>query len=46
MIFFQKAKVHNMLIMVLNCCYKGLGLVIHFVGKERLRLEITNEYDY
>jgi hypothetical protein len=34
-----------MLVMVLNCCYKGLGLVIQFVGKER-PLQTTCEYDY
>jgi hypothetical protein len=29
---------------MLNPCYKGLGVVIQFVGKERA-LQITSEYD-
>ncbi len=33
-----------MLCMMLNPCYKGLGLVIQFVGKERA-LQIASEYD-
>jgi hypothetical protein len=41
---FQKAKTHNMLCMMLDLCYKGLGLAIPFVGKER-RWQIVGEYD-
>jgi hypothetical protein len=41
---FQKAKAHNMLAMMLNPCFKGLGLVIQYVGKERT-LHIVGEYD-
>jgi len=33
-----------MLCMMLNLCYKGLGVVIQFVGKKRA-LQITSEYD-
>jgi hypothetical protein len=42
--FFQKAKTHNMLCIMLDPCYKGLGLVIHFVGKEKT-LQIIGAYD-
>ncbi len=45
MISFQKPKVHNILCMMLDPYYKGLGLVIQFVGKERA-FQITNEYDH
>ncbi len=41
---FQKAKIHNMLAMMLDLCFKGLGLVIQYVGKERA-LHIIREYD-
>ncbi len=41
---FQKAKAHNMLAVMLNPCFKGLGLVIQYVGKERT-LHIVGEYD-
>jgi len=34
-----------MLFMILNPSYKGLGLVIKFVGKERAS-QIVNEYDH
>lgn len=34
-VFFQEAKAHNMLCMVLNLRYKTLGLIIQFIGKER-----------
>jgi hypothetical protein len=44
MFFFQKPKVHTMLCMILNPYYKGLGIVIKFVGKERA-LQIVSEYD-
>jgi hypothetical protein len=43
MFSIQKTKAHNMLCMMLNPHYKGLGLVIQFVGKERA-LQITSEY--
>ncbi len=33
-----------MLCMILNLYYKGLGLVIKFVGKEKA-LQIVSEYD-
>jgi hypothetical protein len=32
---FSKAKIHNMLAMMLNPHYKGLGLVIQFIDKEK-----------
>jgi hypothetical protein len=41
---FQKAKAHNMLIMMLDPRFKGLGLVIQYVGKEKA-LHIVGEYD-
>jgi hypothetical protein len=31
---FQPHKVHNMLAFMLNLWYKGLGLVIDYIGKE------------
>jgi len=45
MVFFQKAKAHNMLAMILNLRFKGLGLVIQYVGKERI-VHIASEYDH
>jgi len=45
MVFFQKARAHNMLAMILNLRFKGLGLVIQYVGKERT-LHIASEYDH
>jgi hypothetical protein len=41
MLCFQSCKVHNMLTMMLDPHYKGLGLVIQNVGKERA-LQIAN----
>jgi hypothetical protein len=41
---FQKAKTHSMLCMMLDPCSKGLGLVIHFVSKEKT-LQIIGAYD-
>jgi hypothetical protein len=41
---FQKAKTHNMLCMMLEACYKGLGLAIQFLGKERA-WQIVSQYD-
>jgi hypothetical protein len=41
---FQKAKTHNMLAMMLHPCFKGLGLVIQYVGKEKT-LHMVGEYD-
>jgi hypothetical protein len=41
---FQKANAHNMLAMMLYLHFKGLGLVIQYVGKERT-LHIASEYD-
>jgi hypothetical protein len=43
MFSFQNNKAHKMLCMMLNPCYKGLGLVIQFVGKERA-LQIGSKY--
>ncbi len=43
MFSFQKTKAHSMLCMMLDPHYKGLGLVIQFVGKEKT-LQITSEY--
>jgi hypothetical protein len=34
-----------MLCMILNPCYKGVGLIIQFVGKEKT-LQIVSEYDH
>ncbi len=42
---FQKAKAHNMLAMILDLHFKGLGLVIQYVDKERT-LHIAGEYDH
>jgi hypothetical protein len=44
MISFQTCKVHNMLAMLLTPFYKGLGLFIWYVGKERA-FQITSEWD-
>jgi len=44
MVGFQAYRAHNMLAMMLDLCYKGLGLVINYVGKERA-LGIAGEYD-
>ncbi len=35
MVGFQACRAHNMLAMTLDPHYKGLGLVINYVGKER-----------
>jgi hypothetical protein len=45
MVYFQKAKAHNMLAMMLDPHIKGLRLVIQYVGKERA-LHIASEYDH
>ncbi len=42
---FQKAKVHNMLAMMLDPHFKWLRLVIQYVNKEKT-LHIAGEYDY
>ncbi len=42
---FQKAKTHNMLCMMLDPCYKSLGLTIQIFGKERT-WQTTGEYDH
>jgi hypothetical protein len=44
MIYFQTYKVHNMLAMMLNPCYKSLGLVIQYVSKETT-FQIVSEHD-
>ncbi len=44
MLCFQFHKAHNMLTMMLDPHYKGLGLAIQNVGKERA-LQIASEYD-
>jgi hypothetical protein len=41
---FQKAKSYNMLAMMLDPNFKGLRLVIQYVGQERT-LHIASEYD-
>jgi hypothetical protein len=41
---FQPYKIHNMLALMLNPQYKGLGLVIQYVGKEQA-FQILGEYD-
>jgi hypothetical protein len=40
---FQEHKAHNMLSMMLDPCFKSLGLVIEYVGKEKVVL-IAGEY--
>jgi hypothetical protein len=44
MAYFQKAKAHNMLAMILDLRFKGLKLVIQYVGEKRT-LHIASEYD-
>ncbi len=44
MIGFQACRAYNMLAMTFDPRYKGLGLVINYVGKERA-LGIAGEYD-
>jgi hypothetical protein len=44
MFSFQPHKTHNMLAMMLNPCYKNLGLMIQYVDNERA-LHIVDEYD-
>jgi len=44
MVGFQACRAYNMLAMTLDPCYKGLGLVINYVGRERA-LGIAGEYD-
>ncbi len=44
MFSFQPQKAHNMLTIMLNPCYKNLGLVIQYVNKEKA-LHIVDEYD-
>ncbi len=36
MFFFQPSKGHNMLALMLDPHYKGLGLVIQYVGKQKV----------
>jgi hypothetical protein len=45
MLSFQNNKSHNMLCMMLDRCYKRLGLIIQFVSKEKA-LQIASEYDH
>jgi hypothetical protein len=44
MLGFQHYKAHNMLAMMLDPHYKGLGVVIQYVGKNRT-FQIVGEYD-
>jgi hypothetical protein len=44
MLGFQHYKAHNMLAMMLDPHYKGLGVVIQYVGKNRA-FQIVGEYD-
>jgi hypothetical protein len=44
MLSFQPNKAHNMLAFMLDFQYKGLGLVIQYVGKQNA-LHIGSEYD-
>ncbi len=44
MVGFQACRAYNMLAMTLHPCYKGLGLVINYVGKERV-IGIAGKYD-
>jgi hypothetical protein len=41
---FQPNKVHNMVALMLDFQYKGLGLVIQYVGKTNA-FHIASEYD-
>ncbi len=41
---FQPRKVHNMLALMFDPWYKGLGLVIDYIGK-KWALQIVREYD-
>jgi len=43
-VFFSNSKTHNMLGIMLDPWYKGLGLVIWYVGKEKA-LQIASAYD-
>jgi hypothetical protein len=44
MLGFQPHKAHSMLAHMLDPRFKGLGLVINYIGKERT-FQITGEYD-
>jgi len=44
MVTFKEHKAHNILSMMLAPCYKGLGLVIQYVGKDKT-MQIICEYD-
>jgi hypothetical protein len=44
MVTFQEHKAHNILSMMLDPCYKGLGVVIQYVGKEKT-MQILGECD-
>jgi hypothetical protein len=44
-VYFQLTRVHSMLVMILDFCYKGVKLVIQYVSKERV-LHIASEYDH
>jgi hypothetical protein len=44
MLSFQPCKVCNILALMLDPQYKGLGMIIQYVGKQRA-FQITNEYD-
>ncbi len=43
MLSFQQGKAHNMLAVLLNSCFKGLGLFIQYVQK-RKKLHIESVY--
>jgi len=44
MLSFQPCKVHNMLALMLDPQYKGLGMIIQYVGKQKA-FQITSAYD-
>jgi hypothetical protein len=44
MLSFQPNKAHNMVALMLDFQYKGLGLVIQYVGKTNA-FHIASEYD-
>jgi len=44
MFSFQPSQVHNMLALILDPHYKKLGLVIQYVGKQRV-FHIASKYD-
>jgi hypothetical protein len=44
LVALQTCKAHNMLALMLDPCFKEWGLVIQYVGKERV-FQVANDYD-